>query len=209
MAAPSVLIAFALATAVFAYVPGPAMLYATAQTLALGRRGGFLASLGIHCGGYVHVLGATFGLSVIFRHVPEAYLALKFCGACYLVWLGIGLMRRSGDAGTLPMVERTRGWRALAHSMAVEVLNPKTALFFVAFLPQFIDAAAPLPVALQFLILGVVANLVFSSADIITVLLASGMVATLRGNPVVARVAKLLGGSILVGLGTRLAFERD
>src|SRR5882724_10989286 len=94
-----VLLAFAAATLVFAVYPGPALLYTAAQTLARGRRSGFLAVLGIHCGCYVHVIAAAFGLSAIFKHVPELYLALKLAGAAYLVFIGIGMIRARVPVG--------------------------------------------------------------------------------------------------------------
>ena len=169
------------ATAVFAYFPGPALLYTAAQTLARGRRAGFMAALGIHVGCYAHVFAAAFGLSAVFRHVPELYLAVKIVGALYLVWLGIGMI-----CGRKPAAEpdrqsrRNRRAAPSLESIIVELLNPKVAIFFIAFLPQFVDPAASLPVWLQFLILGTIVNFAFSSADIVTVLAASTVMAKLR-----------------------------
>ena len=94
-----ILLAFAAATSVFAYFPGPALLYTAAQTLARGRRAGLMAALGIHLGCYAHVFAAAFGLSAVFRHVPELYMALKIVGALYLVVLGIGMSAQLGAAG--------------------------------------------------------------------------------------------------------------
>lgn len=202
------LIAFAIATAVFAYFPGPALLYTAAQTLARGRRAGFMAALGIHLGCYVHVFAATFGLSAVFRYVPELYLALKLAGAAYLVWLGISMWRgQAADAGDENRPAKTTR-RALIESMAVEILNPKVALFFVAFLPQFVDPAASLPIALQFFILGVIVNFAFTSADVITVLLADHIVGFLKRSNQGTRIARRVGGGLLIGLGVRLALVR-
>ena len=99
MPTSDILIAFFLAASVFAYLPGPAMLYAAAQTMARGRRAGWFAALGIHIGGYVHVLAAAFGLAILFQMVPVLYLILKLVGAAYLIWLGIKLWRSDGDIG--------------------------------------------------------------------------------------------------------------
>lgn len=88
MADADTLMAFFLATAIFAYMPGPALIYATAQTIARGRRGGLMAAFGIHLGGYFHVVAATLGLGFLLSQVPVAYLVIKFAGAAYLVWLG-------------------------------------------------------------------------------------------------------------------------
>ncbi len=201
------LIAFAVATAIFAYIPGPALLYTAAQTLARGRRAGFMAAFGIHVGCYVHVLAAAFGLSAVFRHVPEAYLALKIVGAIYLVWLGIGLLRMKGDAA-LPAIAQKSPRRAFFDSIVVEVLNPKVALFFVAFLPQFVDPSASLPIWAQFLILGTLVNLAFSSADIATVLAASAMVERLGRSERAMGLVRKVGGGLMIALGLRLATDR-
>jgi threonine/homoserine/homoserine lactone efflux protein len=203
------LIPFAVATFLFAIFPGPALLYTAAQTLARGRRAGFMAALGIHIGCYAHVVAAALGLSAIFTHVPELYLALKVAGAFYLVWLGIALMRGRLDADALPQVRARSARRAMLESIAVEVLNPKVALFFIAFLPQFVDPAAALPLWLQFLALGVIVNASFTAADLVTVLLTSSVLTGLRRSGVAQRAARIVGGSVLIGLGARLAIARD
>lgn len=202
------LLAFAAATAVFAYFPGPALLYTAAQTLARGRRAGFMAAFGIHLGCYAHVFAAAFGLSAVFRHVPELYAAMKILGAIYLVWLGIDMMRRRAAAADAGIVAPKSARRAFAESIVVELLNPKVAIFFIAFLPQFVDPAASLPIWAQFLILGTIVNFAFSSADVITVFAASTAVGKLRGDGVGRKFIRLAGGSILIGLGARLALDR-
>lgn len=203
------LLAFAAATAVFAYMPGPAMLYAAAQTLARGRRAGLMAAAGIHLGGYVHVIAAAFGLSAIFELVPEAYLAVKIAGAVYLVWLGIGIIRRRMDGAHVPGVAVKSARRAFFESITVEVLNPKAALFFLAFLPQFVDPAAALPVWAQFLILGTIVNAVFSSADLVCIALASTLVRRIKNGGWGERLARWTGGSLLIALGLRLVIVRE
>ena len=208
MASLDVLIAFAAATAVFAYFPGPALLYTAAQTLARGRRAGFMAAFGIHIGCYVHVAAATLGLSAIFRYVPEAYLAVKIVGAFYLVWLGIDMLRGKAPTDAPAITPQKSAKRAFAKSIIVELLNPKVAIFFIAFLPQFVDPAAGLPVWLQFLILGTIVNFAFTSADVMTVLAASAVVQRMRRKGRVMRWAKMAGGSILIALGAKLAIEK-
>ena len=203
------LLPFAAATLIFAFMPGPALLYTAAQTLARGRTGGFLAALGIHAGGFVHVVAAAAGLSAIFSNVPAAYLALKIAGALYLIWLGIGIMRGRLDPEALPHVHKKSARRAFLESVTVEVLNPKAALFYIAFLPQFVDPAAALPVWMQFLVLGTIVNLAFSAVDVITVLMTASVMKRLKHSARVQRVARVLGGSVLVGLGAHLAFSKD
>jgi threonine/homoserine/homoserine lactone efflux protein len=203
------LIAFVAATAVFAYMPGPAMLYAAAQTMARGRRAGWMAALGIHAGGYVHVVAAAAGLAVLFAAVPVLYAALKIAGAAYLVYLGLKLfLSRAPVAVSGLAVAPLSPRRAFWESVTVEVLNPKTALFYVAFLPQFTDPSAALPVWAQLVILGTVVNVMFSSADVAAVLLADRVTGALRASDRAARAVRRVGGAILVGLGLNLALSR-
>ena len=208
MPSAELLIAFFMTTAVFAYIPGPAMLYAAAQTMARGRFAGLMATLGIHLGCYVHVFAAAAGLSVLFHAVPTLYLIVKLAGAAYLVWLGISLFRDKSEVhDAVPSTASKSGWRALFESVTVEVLNPKTAIFFVAFLPQFIDASASFPVWVQFAILGTIVNMMFSSADVVCVMLAGAVMTRLRSSGAAQRLMRRAGGALLVGLGVRLAFQ--
>ncbi len=205
-----ILLAFFAATAVFAYIPGPSTLYAAARTLAGGRRSGWLAALGIHLGGYVHVFAAAFGLALLFKAVPKLYLGLKFAGAAYLIWLGVAMFQ-SRPAGTavdrLPQGKPAN--RAFWDSATVEVLNPKTALFYLAFLPQFTDPSAVLPVWGQLLILGTMVNLMFSSADVICVLVAARILEALKGPGAMGRWVQRICGTILIGLGIKLAASHN
>lgn len=198
------LLTFLAAAAVFAFMPGPAMLYAAARTLAGGRAAGLRAALGIHAGGYVHVLAAAAGLAALFHAVPVVYAAVKLGGAAYLVWLGIGLIR--GAAGAEAVVPAPAA--AFRQSVLVEVLNPKTALFYLAFLPQFADPAAALPVWGQLMVLGTVVNLMFSAADLLAVAFAAGVSAQVAARPGLLAWVRRAGGALLVGLGLRLAAER-
>lgn len=137
MPSADLLIAFVLATSIFAYMPGPSMLYTAAQTIARGRNAGWSAALGIHMGGYVHVVAAAVGLACLFQAIPTLYLALKLTGAGYLVWLGLRMilaLRQAGDRAEVSGERTAR--RAFWGSVSVEVLNPKTATFYVAFFPS-------------------------------------------------------------------------
>ncbi|MBH0239310.1 LysE family translocator [Methylobrevis albus] len=205
-----ILTAFFVTTAVFALVPGPAMLYAAAQSVARGWRPGLMATLGIHVGGYVHVLAAAAGLSALFHAVPMLYLVVKIAGALYLVWLGIAMFRSpvAGDV-RVPAVAVRTGRRAFVESIAVEVLNPKTALFFLALLPQFTDPAAVFPLWLQILVLGTIVNLMFSASDVVGVLLAGALIARLGRSGRLQRWLRRAGGAVLVGLGVNLALQRS
>ncbi|WEX76261.1 LysE family translocator [Sinorhizobium numidicum] len=209
MPSTGLLITFLITTAIFAYIPGPAMLYAAAQTMARGRWSGLMATLGIHIGGYAHVAASAAGLSVLFHAVPTLYLAVKLTGAAYLIWLGISVFRAKAQGHiALPEVQAKSGQRALLESIIVEVLNPKTAIFFVAFLPQFIDASAALPVWAQFVVLGTIVNLMFSSADILCVVLAGALISKLKRSTRAQRLVQRAGGAALVGLGAHLALQK-
>lgn len=208
MPAADLLIAFFLAAAIFAYMPGPAMLYAAAQTIARGRRAGWMAALGIHVGGYAHVLAAALGLAVLFTTVPLVFSALKLVGAAYLCWLGVKLFTARDSFATFDVLLPAKSsMRAFRESVTVEVLNPKTALFYLAFLPQFTDPAAALPIWGQLLVLGTVVNAMFSSADIFCVVLADRMTRWLRASRTANRLARRIGGGALVALGVNLALQ--
>ena len=116
------------------------------------------------CLRYAHILAATFGLSALLHAAPTAFDVIRLAGAGYLIWLGGSMIFKARHPGTATGAVRQPG--VLRDSVVVEVLNPKTALFFLTFLPQFVDVAGDAPVWLQFLVLGSVVNLVFSAADV-------------------------------------------
>ncbi|MFM2277974.1 MAG: hypothetical protein RLZZ444_205 [Pseudomonadota bacterium] len=210
MPTTDVLLAFVVTTALFAFIPGPAMFYAAARTLAGGRRAGFMAVLGINLGAYVHVIAAAAGLTALFHAVPVAYTIVKLAGALYLIWLGVSMFRSRGAGSETPMAASTASSRkAFIESIAVEVLNPKTAIFFLAFLPQFVDANASLPLWAQFAILGAIVNGIFTVADIVCVLLAGLIVKRVKQSSRMQRLIQRVGGTILVGLGLHVALQRS
>ena len=202
------LIAFLSAAAIFAYMPGPSTLYTATQTIARGQQAGWFAALGIHVGGYVHVLAAAFGLAILFDVLPSLYLVLKYLGAAYLVWLGIKMFRAAPVQSVDVTSDRfDKSLRVFWQSASVEILNPKTALFYIAFLPQFTDPSVVFPMWLQLLVLGTIVNVMFSSADAICVVLAGRIMALVREVTTGARFAQRFGGGALVGLGIYLGFD--
>lgn len=208
MPSADLLSSFVIAAALFAYVPGPAMLYTAAQTLVRGRKAGLMATAGIHLGGYVHVVAAATGLSVLFHAVPVLYTAIKLVGAGYLIWLGLGMIRAAwAGAARLPDVAPRSAGRAFTDSAIVQILNPKVALFFLAFLPQFTDPAAAWPLWGQLLLLGVIVNALFWSADLACVALAGLVRRGFERSGAVRRWVTTLGGAVLIGLGIRLATQ--
>lgn len=210
MADINTLLTFLVATAAFAWIPGPAMLYTTAQTIAKGRAAGWMAAIGIHIGGYVHVLAAALGLAILFQTVPTLYFALKIGGAFYLCYLGYRLLRSDGPITTsIEALPQASAKRAFWQSVTVEVLNPKTAIFFIAFLPQFTDANAALPMWSQLLVLGVAVNVMFSIPDAFCVQMSSRIMSMLNETQSGQKIAQRCGGLLMIGLGVKLATSRS
>jgi threonine/homoserine/homoserine lactone efflux protein len=131
---------FALASLALALVPGPAVLYIVARGVEGGRSAGFASAMGVALGGLVHVAFAAVGLSAILASSASAFAAIKWLGVAYLAWLGLSRIF-SGDDGydASPNIEAARPSRVFAQGVIVNVLNPKTALIFLAFLPQFVN----------------------------------------------------------------------
>ncbi len=204
------LLPFFVAAAVFACVPGPGMFYAAAQTVAGGRRAGWLSALGFHIGGYVHILVAAFGLAIVLKTVPALHLAVKLVGAAYLIWIGIRYFRGSGQRSVRPVADALPAARkAFRDSILVEVLNPKTALFYLAFLPQFTDGSASLPLWAQIVALGAVVNVLFSLTDAVCIVLSDTVTRRLTEDGHARRWAERLGGSVFIAFGINLAISRQ
>lgn len=197
---------FIVATLLFACVPGPAILYMTAQTLAHGRRAGVMAALGVHLGCYFHIIAATVGLAALLHHLPSLYAAIKLAGAAYLLWLGarmiFGFKRPNAGSSSA-----TKAPAIFRESVIVEILNPKSALFFLTFLPQFVDPSASLSVGLQFFMLGTIVNLALSAADLAAVGFASTASRRLRGPQGSGRMVPMVCGSIMIGLAVMVATQ--
>ncbi len=206
MRGADLLLAVLATSFLFAVMPGPALLSTAAQTVARGRRAGVLAVAGLSLGGMIQAVAATLGLSAILELVPEAYLAVKLLGAGYLISLGIQMIRGSGGASDTAPARVPR--RAFLESVAVEVLNPKTALFFLARLPQFTSLEASLPIWAQLLRLGTIVNAMCALADLLCVLFAGQVVSAVRQRREAERIGRWLGGTILGGLGVKLALAR-
>lgn len=201
----NLLLAFTIAAAAFAFVPGPSIVYLMGRTLASGRRAGLEAAGGVHLGGYVHVVAASLGLSALFELAPWLFAALKLAGAGYVIWLGIQLLRRPTD---LSRVSAPTKRLSLWQSFLVEVLNPTTALFFIAFLPQFVSAEAAFPIGLQLVVLGIATNVLFSLADLPYVIAAGALRDKVTSSTLALRLQRG-GGAVLVALGLNLALSRS
>jgi threonine/homoserine/homoserine lactone efflux protein len=199
---------FLLAAVALAVVPGPAVAYIVTQSIDQGRRAGLVSALGVATGGLVHVTAATIGVSALIASSATAFTVVKLVGAAYLIVVGI---RRivSGDEPEADAVEPVRA--PLAHvyrqGVVVNVLNPKTALFFLAFLPQFVDPnrGAVWP---QVAFLGVLFVLVAATSDSIYALAADAIAGRLRRSGTGAKLRRWFTGGVFVALGITAAAAR-
>ena len=198
-----------------AVTPGPGIFYVAARTLAGGRADGIASSLGTGLGGMVHVVAGSLGVSAVVLTSAELFTALKLAGAAYLVWLGLRTIRAAGRETSAPGGLGRSGprdaaagpRRAFREGVVVEALNPKTAAFFLAFIPQFVDPSAG-PVALQFLALGLVSVVLNTTADIVVAFAASRVRAGAATRPGLVRRLREGSGLAMVALGVGLVLAR-
>jgi threonine/homoserine/homoserine lactone efflux protein len=197
---------FLLAALIVAAVPGPGILYVAARTLSGGKSAGYASTFGTALGGLVHVIGGALGVSAIILASAELFTALKFAGALYLVWLGIKTFREARAVLAQPVVVAGTQ-HAFREGVLVEALNPKTAAFFLAFIPQFVDPAAG-SVALQFVTLGLISVALNTLADVVVVVMAASARAGLTRRPNLLQRLRQGSGLFIAGLGISLALAR-
>jgi threonine/homoserine/homoserine lactone efflux protein len=196
---------FVVAALALLLVPGPAVLYVVARSIHQGRRAGLASVLGIHVGTLVHITAATAGLSALLVSSSVAFTAVKIAGAVYLVGLGLWtLLSRRPEAEVALGGERNLR-RAFAQGIVVNVLNPKTALFFLAFLPQFVDADASHP-AVQIAVLGLLFAALGLVTDSLWAIAAGTAGGLLRRSRRFLRTQRYVAGTVYVGLGVVTAF---
>lgn len=199
-------IAFLIAALVLAITPGPGIAYVVARTVAGGRSEGLASCLGTGLGGLLHVLAAALGLSLIIAQSVVAFNLLKYIGAAYLVYLGIRMLLRSGQPITVDAVASKGAHRALVEGVMVEALNVKTALFFLAFLPQFVSSDEPL--AQQLVLLGCICVLLNTLVDVVAVFAAHRLLKSGAARAVRARLMGRISGTTMLGLGVFLALAQ-
>ena len=198
---------FAAAALALIVVPGPAVLYIVAQSIDRGRLAGVVSALGVATGGLVHVTAATIGLSSLLVSSATAFTVVKYAGAAYLIGMGLStlLRRREVDEAAAPSERRLR--RRYWQGVVVNVLNPKTALFFLAFLPQFVDPDTG-SAALQLAVLGLVFVVLAVVSDCVWALAAGTASDRLRGSRRFRDVQRYVSGSVFVGLGALTAVAK-
>jgi threonine/homoserine/homoserine lactone efflux protein len=200
------LLVYLAAVAAFVFIPGPAVLLTLARAASSGTRVGIATGLGIAVGDLVHTAMAVLGLSAILAASALLFNIIKYLGAAYLVYLGIMAILERSDGMSLPRTASITAAQAFRQAILVEVLNPKSALFFLAFLPQFVEpqnGAVPLQLALLgvlFVIMGALSTLIFAIG-------AGSISKFLRSNATVVRWQGKVVGGIYCALGIRLALQ--
>lgn len=200
---------FLTAALLLAIAPGPGMLYVLARSLAGGKREGVLSALGTFFGGMVHVFAAALGVSIILAKSALAFATVKYVGAGYLGFLGIRMIldarkEKDTDAAEVAAQAIKPQRNPLWQGVATEVLNPKTALFFLSFIPQFVHRANG-HVFLQFVTLGTISVVMNTSADLIVIAMAGPLGERIRSSATFRRRQRTATGAIMIGLGTYLA----
>jgi threonine/homoserine/homoserine lactone efflux protein len=196
-------LAFVIAAVLLAISPGPGIAYVVARTVAGGRAEGLASCFGTGIGGMLHVIAAALGLSLIIAQSAVAFNLVKYLGAAYLVYMGIRLLLRKDQASTVAPVASQGARRALGEGIMVEALNVKTALFFLAFLPQFVAPGESL--APQLVLLGSICVALNTTVDVIAVFAADRLLKSDIARAARARLLTKASGVTMLGLGVTLA----
>jgi threonine/homoserine/homoserine lactone efflux protein len=199
-------LAFLFAAVVLAITPGPGIAYVVARTVAGGRSEGLASCFGTGLGGLLHVLAAALGLSLLVAQSAIAFNMVKYIGAAYLIYLGVRLLLQKEETFTVNPVSAQGVRRALFEGVAVEALNIKTALFFLAFLPQFVSPGEPL--VPQLVLLGSVCVALNTLVDVIAVFAANRLLEFGVARAARARLMTRMSGVTMLGLGAYLALAR-
>jgi threonine/homoserine/homoserine lactone efflux protein len=200
MPGPTTLLLFALATFLLTVTPGPGVLYVTARSLSQGRRAGFASMFGIECGEIVWLAAAATGVAAVLSASTQALDVLRFAGAAYLIYLGVQRWREV-DRPATPAPARLG--RIFAQGFVTQLVNPKVAVFFIAFLPQFLNPSAP--IALQVLVLGAIYVAVALVVDTSYVLAASAVAGRFMRNSIARRRSGRIAAGTYVVLGVAAA----
>jgi threonine/homoserine/homoserine lactone efflux protein len=204
MPSPSDLALFLAATLTLNLTPGPDMLFVIARSAGGGRASGVASAFGIAAGCLIHTLAVAFGLAQLLAAVPTAYAVLQYGGAAYLLFLGYRTLRAPDRGASSSGSAAMSLGRTFGQGVATNVLNPKVALFFLAFLPQFVDRRAG-NVALQIVALGILFNISGTTVNVAVALAASRAGGWLEGRAGRSPLLRHLSAAVFFGLGLRLA----
>jgi len=197
---------FVIAALALAITPGAAVLYIVTRSVTQGRAAGVVSCFGVTSGGLVHVVAAALGVSAALAASALAFSVVKYAGAAYLVWLGVRAFLTEPEAATVERIEQRSLGRVYRDGVVVNILNPKTALFFLAFIPQFVTPSSG-DVALQCAFLGGLFVFIAFCTDVIWALAASGAGSWLRGHPQFVTSQRYVAGSVYLTLGVTAAFS--
>lgn len=197
---------FLAAAVVLAITPGPGIAYVVARTVAGGRSEGLASCLGTGLGGLLHVLAAALGLSLLLAESAVAFNTVKYVGAAYLIYLGVRMLIRKDAEVQVQSAPAHGARRALLEGILVEALNVKTALFFLAFLPQFVSVGEP--IVPQLILLGSICVTLNTLVDVCAVLGANRLLDSGPARAARARALTRISGVTMIGLGTYLALAR-
>jgi threonine/homoserine/homoserine lactone efflux protein len=200
----STLYLFITAVLLLVFMPGPNTLYIIARSIQQGRKAGIVSCLGVQSGTLFHIAAAALGLSALLVSSALAFNIVKYAGAAYLIYLGVKTLLTRDKTEADPEIQQATLSRIFYQGMVVNVLNPKTALFFFAFLPQFIDATRG-AVALQIIVLGTILTILGAFSDITYALVAGSVSNWLRGNEKFVRRQRYFAGAVYIGLGAATA----
>ncbi len=203
---PSAFLLFLAASVALILVPGPAQAMVLAHTLAGGRRAGTLTAIGLNVGTLFHAALAAFGLSAILATSALAFAIVKYAGAAYLLYLGVQALRARETRQDAAPHGEAPSKSPLVQAIVTGILNPKVAIFFLAFLPQFVDASRG-SVFAQFMVLGATIAVLDTLYEVALVHLAAGLRDRLRRNPRLVLWQARASGAVLVALGLRLALQ--
>ncbi len=195
---------FLLATITLNLTPGPDMLYVIARSVGQGRKAGVVSALGIGTGTLVHMFAVALGLATLLRSVPLAYDAVKYIGAAYILYLGVRIWISKDPGPDETRLRKESYGRIFGQGIATNVLNPKVALFFLAFLPQFVDTQRG-PLFWQVIFLGLIFDTSGTLVNTSVALLSGSVGNRLRGNPRLARLQRRFTGTVFILLAARLA----
>jgi threonine/homoserine/homoserine lactone efflux protein len=195
---------FFTAAILLAVAPGPGMLYVLSRTLAGGKREGILSAIGTFAGGMVHIFAAAAGVSVILAKSAVAFHTVKYAGAAYLGYLGVRMILDAQRNHDISLDAITRSRNPLWQGIWTEVLNPKTALFFLSFIPQFVNHHSG-HVFWQFVALGTISVILNTSADIVVTVLAGPIGQRIRSSAKFRRRQRSATGAVMIGLGVYVA----
>ena len=203
---PSMLLLFVLGSLALAAMPGPSVLYIVARGINQGRIAALVSVLGIASGDLVHITAAALGISALLLSSALAFSVVKYLGAAYLIYLGIHKLYDRKVADPTQMVKRESLRRIFLQGFVVNALNPKAALFFIAFLPQFVNPARG-AVLFQIIFLGVLFTLVASTSDSVYALVSGTIGRWLKQNPRLLKTQRYVTGGTYIGLGVATAFS--